>query len=63
MISPEFGRAGYVIGFFVALTSGALLFVVERNSAEFYISLFTLLIGVIFLIGITILVRRGTRKQ
>jgi uncharacterized membrane protein len=62
MISPEFGRAGFVIGFFVTLLSGGLLLVAERDSAEFSVSLLTFGIGVLFLILIVVLVRLGTRK-
>jgi len=62
MISPEFGRAGFVIGIFVALVSGMLLLVVERGSAEFFVSLITFLIGIAFLVGIVFLVRMGMRK-
>jgi uncharacterized membrane protein len=62
MISPEFGKAGFMIGIFVALVSGGLLLVVDRNSAEFTISLLTFGIGVLFIIVIALLVRIGTRK-
>jgi hypothetical protein len=62
MISPEFGRAGFVIGIFVSLVSGMLLLVVERGSAEFFVSLITFLIGIAFLAVIVFLVRMGMRK-
>jgi hypothetical protein len=62
MISPEFGRAGFVIGIFVSLVSGMLLLVVERGSAEFFVSLITFLIGIAFLLMIVFLVRMGMRK-
>jgi hypothetical protein len=62
MISPEFGRAGFVIGIFVSLVSGMLLLVVERGSAEFFVSLITFLIGIAFLLAIVFLVRMGMRK-
>jgi hypothetical protein len=62
MISPEFGRAGFVIGIFVSLVSGMLLLVVERGSAEFFVSLITFLIGIAFLLVIVFLVRMGMRK-
>jgi hypothetical protein len=62
MISPEFGRAGFVIGIFVSLVSGMLLLVVERGSAEFFVSLITFLIGIAFLLAIVFLVWMGMRK-
>lgn len=62
MIGPELGKAGFLIGIFVTLVSGGLLLVVDRNSAEFTISLLTFGIGVLFLVLIVVLIRLGTRK-
>lgn len=62
MIGPEAGRAAFTIGVFVLVTSGALLLVTERSSAEFYVSLLTFLIGVVFTGGIIALVKWGARK-
>jgi uncharacterized membrane protein len=62
MIGPELGKAGFLIGIFVTMVSGGLLLVVDRNSAEFTISLLTFGIGVLFLVLIIVLVRVGTRK-
>lgn len=62
MIGPEIGKAGFMIGIFITLISGALLLMVERGSAEFSVSLLTFGIGILFLILIIILVRVGVRK-
>ncbi len=63
MLSPEFGRAGLLIGMFVLLPSGALLLAVEPGSAEFVISAIAFGIGLIFSIAIIVLIRVGTRRQ
>lgn len=63
MLSPEFGRAGLMIGMFVALPSGALLLVLQPGSAEFIVSALTFGVGMLFLIGIVVLIRIGTRRQ
>ncbi|MBX2999016.1 MAG: hypothetical protein KF893_10950 [Caldilineaceae bacterium] len=62
MISPEIGKAGFLIGIFVTMVSGGLLLVVERGSAEFTISLLTFGIGILFILLIIVLVRLGTKK-
>jgi hypothetical protein len=62
MIGPELGKAGFLIGIFVTMVAGGLLLVVERNSAEFTISLLTFGLGILFLVLIIVLVRLGTRK-
>lgn len=63
MIGPELGKAGFIIGFFIIVVAGGLLFNVEPQSAEFVVSLFMLGLGVLFTLGIVVLVRMGTRRQ
>ncbi|MCB0065176.1 MAG: hypothetical protein KDE19_23795 [Caldilineaceae bacterium] len=50
-------RAGFHIGFFVAFISGLLLLVVERDTAEFAISLISFVIGLTFLAIIVAIVK------
>lgn len=60
-MNPQLGRAGLNLGVWVTLVSGTLLFFNERDTAEFYISLFTFLIGALFTIGIAIAIKRGQK--
>ncbi|MFN8445253.1 MAG: hypothetical protein U0175_30980 [Caldilineaceae bacterium] len=60
-MSPQLGRAGLNLGVWVTLVSGVLLFFNERGSAEFYISLFTFLLGALFTIGIVIAIKLGQK--
>lgn len=56
-MDPHFSKAGFHIGFFIMFVSGILLLVVERNTAEFAISLLTFFIGLTFLLAIVALVK------
>ena len=60
-MSPLIGRSGLNIGVWVSLVSGSLLFFTERNSAEFYISLITFLMGATFTIGMIIVIKMGQK--
>jgi len=61
-MNSQMGRAGFHIGFFVVFVSGGLLFMVERNSAEFAITLLTFLLGALFLGVIVALVKWSQRR-
>lgn len=52
-MTPDFMRGFLRAGVFVAVVSLALVFMVQRDSAEFVISLCSLLIGLI-LIGLVV---------
>ena len=56
------GKAGFHMAFYIVFVSGVLLFFLERNSAEFVITLFSFVIGLIFLGVITVWVRDSQRK-
>jgi hypothetical protein len=47
-MSPELGQAGLRVAMFLIVCSTALLFVVERGTAEFAITVLTLVIGLVF---------------
>ena len=47
-MSPEIGQAGFRLALFLVVCSGVLLFVVPRGTAEFAITVVTLLIGLAF---------------
>jgi hypothetical protein len=51
------GQAGFRIGMFVALTSGILLLVLERESAEYVLMVATFGCSVVFLLTLTLLIR------
>lgn len=63
MLSPELGRAGFFIGMFVVLTSGALLLAVRPGSAEFVVTSITFVIGVLFSLALVALIRIGVRRK
>lgn len=56
------GKAGFHMAFYIVFVSGVLLFFLERNSAEFVITLFSFVIGLLFLVVITVWVRYSQRK-
>jgi hypothetical protein len=60
-MSSGLGQAAFRLGFFVVLVSGGLLLVEEHGSAEYTISLLTLIIGLIFLAIVAIWVRWSQR--
>ena len=57
-MDPRIGQAGFRIGVFIGLTSGALLLAVERDSAEFVIAGITLAAALAFLAFVAVLSRR-----
>jgi hypothetical protein len=62
MIDSSVGRAAFRIGFYITFLSGILSLVTEAGTAERAISILTLIMGLIFLVVITILVRFGSRR-
>ena len=56
-MAPQVGQAGFRLAFFIIFVAGCLLFVTPPGSAEFYITLLTLLIGVSF-VGFILLMLR-----
>ena len=56
-MGPQIGLAGFRLAFFFIFTSGCLLFLIPPGTAEFYITVLTLLIGLIFA-GIILLMAR-----
>jgi len=56
-MSSALGQAGFRIGVFVLMTSGLLLLVLERGSAEFVLMAAMLGCSSLFLIVLAVLVR------
>ena len=61
MINPRLGQAAFRIAFYITLASAVLMFVLEPGSAEFVVAGITLSIGLVFIVLITLLVRRFSR--
>ena len=58
---PELGRAGLRIGFLIVIPSFFLMFFLDPGTAEYVITLLTLVMGVVFLVAITLLVLYSRR--
>ena len=53
---PELGGAGFRIGFVIVVPSFLLMFFLDPGTPEYAITLFTLVMGVVFLVAVTLLV-------
>ncbi len=51
-MSPEAGRAGFRIGCLVTVPSFVMLFLLERGTGEYYITIITLVMGLTFMAAI-----------
>ncbi len=60
-MNPEAGQAWFRIAMLITLLSAALLFLVQPGTAEFVVTVTTLVIGLLFIGVIAVLVRRGSR--
>lgn len=61
-MSRDLGQVAFRLGFFIVFVSGMLLFFVERGSAEQMITIFTFIIGLVFVVVVAILVRFAQRR-
>ena len=57
MINPQLGRTAFRIAFMMVFVSAVLLFVLSPGTAEFTVSVLTLILGLVFAGMIAILVR------
>ena len=57
MIGPQLGRAAFRIAFMMVSVSLVLLFVLAPGSAEYWVSILTLILGLVFAGVIFFLVR------
>lgn len=60
-MNREIVRAGLLIGSLMVVTGIPLLFIVPPGSAEQVITLFTMLIGIVFLTALVLFVRINQR--
>lgn len=58
-MSPELGKTWFRVAMFITVTAGLLLFFVTPGTAEFFITLFTLCIGLVFILIIAIIARKS----
>ena len=56
-MDPQIGQAGFRIALFLILTAGGMLFFLQPGTAEFAITIVTLLIGLIFAGFVVLLIR------
>jgi hypothetical protein len=61
-MDSNLGHAAFRIGFYVTFVAGLLCLATPPGTAERVISILTFIIGLIFLIVITILVRFGSPR-
>lgn len=57
MITPEVGKLAFTWAVLLILTSLGLLLIEKHGSPEFFITIFTLFIGVVFLALVWLVVR------
>jgi hypothetical protein len=57
MINPQLGRTAFRIAFMMIAVSGIMLFVLSPGTAEYWVSVLTLILGLVFAGMIAILVR------
>ena len=57
MINPQLGRTAFRIAFMMISISAVLLFVLSPGTAEYWVSVLTLILGLVFAGMIAILVR------
>ena len=62
-MNPQAGLFAFRIAIFIILVSGGLIFMLQPGSAEFYITLLTFLIGLIFMAIVIIAARLSQNKN
>ncbi|HMN14563.1 MAG TPA: hypothetical protein PKD55_19775 [Bellilinea sp.] len=59
-MSPEVGRLWFRIAFFLVLISAGLLFILKPGSAEYVVTVMTLVVGILLILAIKWLINRST---
>lgn len=62
-MDPVLGKAAFQIGFYIAFVAGGLLLFLDKGTAEYVITQFTLVIGLIYLFVVVLLVRWGKSRE
>lgn len=61
ILSPQLGAAAFKIASYLIVVSIGLLFILDANSAEFVVTLLTLVIGIVFGAVVVVIARRQSR--
>ncbi len=62
-MDPILGRAAFHIGFYITFVAGVMLFFLEKGTAEYVITQFSLAIGLVYLLVVALLVRWGRSRE
>ncbi len=60
-MTPDVGKAWFQVALFIIIVAGILVFATPRDSAEFVISVTSLIIGLLLLAFVIIMVRRSNQ--
>ena len=60
-VDPELGKAAMRLSLLIILLAGGMLFMLPQGTAQYYITVITLGIGVLFLAAVIVLVRVFSR--
>ena len=60
-MSPQLGKVAFKIVAFLVVVSIGLLFILDANSAEFVVTILTLVIGIVFGALVVVIARRQSR--
>lgn len=60
-VDPELGRAAFRWALFIIVAAGGMLLFLTPGSAQFYVTVFTLMIGLAFLSLVVFLVKRFSK--
>lgn len=58
-MNPQLGLAWFRVAIFIAIVSGILALIEPRDSAEFVVSIISLVIGLAFCLLIAVIVKRS----
>ena len=61
-MNSQIGRAGFHIAFYIFFIAGILLLFLPKETAEYTITLFTFILGLVFMLIVVLLVRITQRK-
>jgi len=61
IVSPQLGAAAFRIASFLIVVSIGLLFILDTDSAEFVVTILTLVIGIAFGALVIVIARRQSR--
>ncbi len=60
-VDPELGKAAFRWALFIIVAAGVMLFFLSPGSAQYYVTILTLAIGLAFLALVIFLVKRYSR--